>query len=92
MKYFLKCPQTNEPDMLMTLAWIVTLVCSAKFLFEGVEINIAGHVLSLGHADATTYAAMLAPVLGAHGWKESGKSFRTPKPTGNIDNPDGAGK
>lgn len=87
MRYFLKHPQTNEPDLLMTLAWVVTLVCSIKFLFEGIEITIGAHTLSLGHADATTYAAMLAPVLGAHGWKE-GKAAR-PAPANKVDNPDG---
>jgi len=64
---FLKNPNTSKPDALLTMACLIVFVCALKFLMEGVSFNLFGHSISLGHVDAMTYAAMLTPVLGAHG-------------------------
>lgn len=58
-------------ESLATLAVITILACVLKFLMEGVTFDLAGHAVSLGHADSLTYAALLTPVLGAHSYIKS---------------------
>lgn len=67
----------------LQLSVAVVLVCCLRFLFDGIEITIAGHSLSLGHMDPLAYGTILAPVLGAHGYIRANIGKRT-----KIDNPD----
>lgn len=46
----------------------IVVACALKFLGDGVTLIISGYTLYLGHVDSMTYAAILTPVLGAHGW------------------------
>lgn len=55
----------NATTMLST---IVVVVCAFKFLMDGVSFTAFGHTIELGHVDASAYAAILTPVLGAHGY------------------------
>lgn len=86
---FLLHPETKQPDALLTMSCLVVLMCATKFIFEGVELHLFSHVISFGHADAASYAAMLTPVLGAHGASEYKRiANRLPRPTAEVDNPD----
>lgn len=83
---FLKHPVTKQPDALLTMSCLVVLMCATKFMFEGIEVTLFSQQFSFGHADAGSYAAMLGPVLGAHGateWKRAGKKNRS-----RVDDPD----
>lgn len=64
-------PKTGKRDIFYTLTALAMLGATLKFLAEGVEVTIMGHVLNLGHADPLSYGAFLAPVLGAHGYVHS---------------------
>lgn len=86
---FLMNPKTKQPDGLLTMSCIVVGVCAIKFLFEGVSFVVFGHTVSLGHADALSYGAMLTPVLGAHGASEFQRVKKERDGTSAIDNPDG---
>lgn len=66
-------PDTGNKDPYYTITIIVLSVTAAKFLFEGVSLTLWGHIINLGHADAATYMAVLAPVLGAHGYMSVNK-------------------
>lgn len=46
------------------MAAFVVLVCSVRFLFDGVHIGN----FSFGHVDAIAYGSILTPVLAAHGF------------------------
>ncbi len=64
------------------LTTLVVVVAAIKFLFEGGSVHV------FGHADASTYATFLAPVLGAHGYIRT-RNKSEPKPgKRNVDNPD----
>lgn len=63
----------KRKDVMLTLVTLTVYACVGKFLMEGVSIHIGEHVLDLGHADSGTYAALLAPILGAHGYITSKK-------------------
>lgn len=65
---FLKHPRTGLPDVMLTLSTVVVLAASVKFLLEGINLTIFGHMVNFGHADAMTYGTLLTPVLGAHGY------------------------
>lgn len=58
----------TSPTVMEVLSVLVVVVAAIKFLFEG------GTVTVFGHADASTYAMFLGPVLGAHSY------IRTAKP------------
>jgi hypothetical protein len=90
MKLFLTHPRTKQEDPMLTLTCIVVIIAAIKFLFEGVDITIAGHVFSFGHADGGTYATVLTPVLGAHGYMNT-RIPDAPVPDFSrvVDNPDG---
>lgn len=86
---WLKQPKTGESDPVLSMATFVVAMCTIKFFFEGVSIDIAGHVFSLGHADAMTYGAMLAPILGVHGANEYKRMSMIDSGTSQgVDNPD----
>lgn len=73
-----------KSDPMFTMACAAIIICLLKFLMEGVSVTLEGHVFDLGHADASTYAAILAPILGAHGYV----AVKTPKGKVKVDNPD----
>lgn len=85
---FLLNPKTKQPDGLLTMSCIVVGVCALKFLMEGVSFLAFGHTISLGHADALSYGAMLTPVLGAHGASEYKRISKGNDGTAAVDNPD----
>lgn len=58
---------------LPNLAKFAVLVAVAKFAVEG-GVGVDGHILTLGHADATTYAMFLGPVLGHDYFTKKGNS------------------
>ncbi len=58
-------------------------------MMEGVVLEVLGHSLSLGHADSLSYAAMLTPILGAHGASEYKRTKSDSEGTAQVDNPDG---
>lgn len=66
MNIFIKDPETGKPSEMITLTVIVTLAAVVRFLFDGTDFNIAGHVLKFGHVDSMTYLAFLSPIVGAH--------------------------
>lgn len=72
-----------KSDPMLTMACIAIVVCLIKFLMEGVSF---ANGLSLGHADSGTYAAILAPILGAHGYVSIKTPAKTPEVK--VDNPD----
>ena len=59
---------SDKIDPMLSLSVFVVVICGVKFLFEGVSVAIGEHTLSLGHVDPAAYAALLTPVLGAHGY------------------------
>lgn len=89
---FLNHPVTGKPDALMTMSCVVVAICAVKFLFEGLSFAVFGHTVSLGHADAMSYGAMLGPVLGAHGateWRRiANNNDDEQEGTAQVDNPD----
>jgi len=68
----------RNPTPHMTV--IVVLVCSIRFLLDGITVSMFGHSLTVGHTDPLAYGSFLAPLLGAHGYIHT----RTTK----VDNPD----
>lgn len=65
------------------LSILVVAICCFRFLFDGIHMVIFGHPFSIDHVDSTSYASILTPVLGAHGYIHTRMaSFR------GIDNPD----
>lgn len=75
MRFSLKHPSTGKTDAILTMTCFIVVLCGLKFLFDGVEITIFGHIISFGHADPMAYGTLLTPVLGAHGareWRNSG--------------------
>ncbi len=91
MKFpFIKQPKSGMPDVMVTLSVVAVFAAVLKFLLEGVTIVVYGHSIDFGHADSLTYGALLAPVLGAHGWVDT-MSKNPPPPPSNyvkVDNPD----
>lgn len=83
-----KHPRTGKPDAILTLTCFAVIICVVKFLFEGVELAVHGHVLSLGHADAASYMAILTPVMGAHGVREFRNMPNPEQEPTRPDNPD----
>lgn len=72
MKFpFVNDPKTGQPDEMVTVVLLTTLAVVGRFLLDGISINIMGHKVEFGHVDAMSYAALLAPVLGAHGFMSS---------------------
>lgn len=63
-------------DPMLTLVYLTVVVCLTKFLFEGMTVTLAAYTFTLAQSDAGTYAALLAPILGAHGYV----TVRTPPP------------
>ena len=80
---FIKHPRTGQQDPMLTLSVFVVIACTVKFIFEGVNFSIAGHIFNFGHVDAMTYGALLTPVLGAHSYM----NVKIPS-TNKVDNPD----
>ena len=69
MKFpFFEDPETGKPSEMLTLSVIVTLAAAARFLLDGITINIAHHMLTFGHVDSMTYLAFLSPIVGTHGY------------------------
>lgn len=89
---WLKHPRTGEIDPILSITAFVVVLCTVKFFFEGVTLEIAGHVLSLGHADSLSYGAILGPVLGAQGAREwripSAPNLLNNGTSQGVDNPD----
>jgi hypothetical protein len=63
------------------LSVIVVMICSFRFLLDGVSVTVFGHSLSIGHTDPLAYSSFLAPVLGVHGYIHT-------KTKPKVDNPD----
>lgn len=57
---------------LETLAKFAVSAAIIKFTFEG-GASFDTHTFSLGHADATTYAMLLGPVLAHNAYKNKPK-------------------
>ena len=69
MKFpFIINPETGKPDEMVTLTVMTTLVVLTRFLLDGITLSIDKHNITFGHVDALVYAAVLAPILGAHGY------------------------
>jgi hypothetical protein len=66
MKFFIKDPQTGLPSEMVTLTIMVTVAATARFLLDGVSIQIFSTHTTFSHIDSMTYAAFLAPILGSH--------------------------
>lgn len=74
MKFpFLNDPSTGKPSEMVTITVLTTLAVLIRFLFDGITIVIDGHNLTFGHVDAMVYMAVLAPVLGTHGFMSNKK-------------------
>lgn len=72
-------PTRGTPDVMVTLALLVTLAATLRFILDGVSLTIAGHTLAFGHIDSMTYGALLTPVLGGHVISESQQMPAKPK-------------
>jgi hypothetical protein len=70
---FINDPKTDKPSEMVTIVMMTTTAAVARFLVDGVSINIEGHVIAFGHIDAMVYASILAPILGAHSFIGSKK-------------------
>lgn len=68
-------------DPMFTMAIFAVAACLIKFLMEGVAFTVEGYNISLGHADSLTYAAILGPVLGAHGYIQVSGPKKADAPT-----------
>lgn len=75
----------DTADTMELLSIVVVLAATARFLLEGLSFKVVGHPLSFGHIDPLTYAALLSPVLGAHGYLKI-KKAKTKK-VGKVDDP-----
>lgn len=73
----MKFPWINDPgssNLMTTITVVTVLAAVARFLLDGVILTLGTHVFNFGHVDSLTYTAILAPVLGAHGWIQSSLS------------------
>ena len=58
--------QLKSPTLLLSL--MVVSACTIRFLIDGISFFAFGHIVNLPHTDPMAYGAILAPVLGAHGY------------------------
>ena len=77
-------PTTGKPDILATAVAFVVVIAGLRFALDGLNINIFGHLISIGHTDSLSYGSLLSPVLGAHGYV----STRPSQSISRVDNPD----
>ncbi len=84
---FMKNPESDRPDGMLTLAFIVTIAATIRFLLDGVTVTVFDHVIAFGKVDALVYGALLTPVLGAHSFKDT-RPDRFKRSEGRVDNPD----
>lgn len=86
-------PNNKRSDTMLTFVSMTVFVCCVKFLFEGLSFTLGEFTFTFSQSDSLTYAAMLAPVLGAHGYIKvqpfKSKEF-SEKGSEKVDNPDGA--
>lgn len=59
-------PKDEAPSATLTFAFIALLVCSIKFLLNGVSFTFNGHVINCGTVDSLSYAALLGPTVLAY--------------------------
>ncbi len=60
---WLNHPRSGTADAMLTFAAIAMIVCSIKFLINGVSFTFHGHLVNLGTTDSTAYAALLGPTV-----------------------------
>ncbi len=68
---FINHPKTGKPDVILSLIAFLTIVCGFRFLMDGMNIDFFGHTLVFGHVEPMSYASILAPLLGTHGFIEN---------------------
>jgi len=80
---------------MLTVTLLSVIACIVKFFFDGVSFSIFGHMVILGHADASTFGSILTPILSAHGvreWKLNSQDSDSSEDASNepskVDNPD----
>lgn len=66
MKFWLNHPRSGEPDAMLTIAVYATLTCLAKFLLNGVTVEILDKTINFGTVDAGLLTALLTPTLLAY--------------------------
>ena len=66
MNLFLKYPGSRS--LMTTMITAVTAAVLFRFLMDGIEVTLLGTTWVFKSVDATTYAALLAPVYAAFGW------------------------
>ena len=69
------------------LSVLVVLICSFRFLLDGISIVIFNHTITIGHTDPLAYATILAPILGTHGYINT-RVKRSDNTTKKVTNPD----
>lgn len=70
-------------DIVRTITLLAGLAAVIKFLLDGVTLVVYGHTIDFGHMDSLSYATLLAPILGAHGYLESKSNKQEKKPDAN---------
>lgn len=74
MKFpFIVNPDTGKPDEMITVTVLTISAVLFRFVLDGVTLEVFDHKLVFGHVDALVYAAVLAPVLGTHGFMSQKK-------------------
>jgi hypothetical protein len=56
----------GKPDAVLTMTLMGFIVVLMKFLVSNIVLNVAGHEITFGAADASAIGAMLTPTLGAY--------------------------
>lgn len=63
-----KLAQTISDNPTGFLSILVVMICSFRFLLDGISVTVSGHLLQISHTDPLAYSSILAPILGAHGY------------------------
>lgn len=67
MKFpFIKHP--GNTTLMTNLLVILSVAAALKFILDGVSLVINGHTITFGHSDSMSYASLLGPAYGAHGY------------------------
>jgi hypothetical protein len=76
-------------DTTRLLSIIVVSACVFRFLVDGISFMWNGHVVTCPSTSAEAYAAILAPVLGAHSYVKRNYFGVGGKRPMQVDSPDG---
>jgi hypothetical protein len=83
---FLRHPKSGQVDVMRIAVFIVVCAAAAKFLLDGVTLQLFGHSIQFGHTDAMSFGNLLTPTLGAHAFTEAKGTAHNV--ISKVDNPD----